>query len=68
MRDASGKSGAIGALRGGKSPDDSGNFCTFAFTVKVPSAKFYSFEIADHGKVTFSAVQLKRAKWLFALE
>lgn len=64
VKDQDGKLIATGQLERGLVGD--GN-CVLPFSVEVPAADFYTFEVAHRGGVNYSAGDLKAKNWTVSL-
>lgn len=62
VKDEAGKVLATSRLRSGEVVED-GDACSFPFTVEVPRADFYTFEVGNRGDQTYSHEDLRRQGW-----
>lgn len=65
VRDQSGEVIALAQLE--PHPGDTTPACLFTFSVEVPEAKFYSFEVSHRGQVSFSKKDLAEGNWSIEL-
>jgi hypothetical protein len=42
--------------------------CTFAFSIDVPEAEFYSIEVGSRGELTYSAAEMEDQGWRVSFE
>lgn len=65
VSDGSGSLLATSSLEAG---ERRGRFCDFAFTIEVPDADFYTFEVTSRGELSYSAEELEERGYIVGFE